>query len=173
MRLQENSILKGVKNKTARIQKIKELVSGGAIDSQSRLLELLRQSGFDLTQATLSRDLKRMRIAKVGDGNGGYVYILPESARNTAAGHVHGVHRTAPSAGFVSIDFSGQFCVIKTRPGYAGGIALDIDALDSHAVMGTIAGDDTILVILRENESKQQVMSILKNIIPSIEEKTE
>ena len=162
-----------MKNKAARIQKIKELVSGGTIDSQRRLLELLRESGFDLTQATLSRDLKRMRIAKVGDGNGGYIYILPDSARHTVAGHVSGVHHAAPSAGFVSIDFSGQFCVIKTRPGYAGGIALEIDALDSHAVMGTIAGDDTILVILRENESRRQVMSILKNIIPTLEEKTE
>lgn len=162
-----------VKNKTARIQKIKELVSGGGIDSQGKLLELLRKDGFDLTQATLSRDLKRMRIAKVGDGNGGYTYILPESARHSAAGHVLGVHHAVSSAGFVSIDFSGQFCVIKTRPGYAGGIALDIDALDSHSVMGTIAGDDTILVILRENESRQHVMSILKNIIPTLEEKTE
>ena len=142
-----------MKNKAARIQKIKELVSGGTIDSQSRLLELLRESGFDLTQATLSRDLKRMRIAKVGDGNGGYIYILPDSARHTVAGHVSGVHHAAPSA--------------------AGGIALEIDALDSHAVMGTIAGDDTILVILRENESRRQVMSILKNIIPTLEEKTE
>lgn len=166
-------MLNGVKNKTARIQKIKELVSGGAIDSQSRLLELLRESGFDLTQATLSRDLKRMRIAKVGDGNGGYTYILPEAARHAVPANVAAVRHPAPSAGFVSIDFSGQFCVIKTRPGYAGGIALDIDALDSRAVMGTIAGDDTILVILRENESKQHVMSILKNIIPTLEEKTE
>lgn len=159
-----------MKNKAARIQKIKELISNNGIDSQSKLLDMLQDSGFDLTQATLSRDLKRMRIAKVGDGDGGYTYILPHASvpelhpdNNRAA-----AHRPGTPSGFVSMDFSGQFCVIKTRPGYAGGIALEIDALESASVMGTIAGDDTILVILREGVSKGDITEILKNIIPTI-----
>ncbi|MEG1573761.1 MAG: ArgR family transcriptional regulator [Bacteroidales bacterium] len=163
-----------MKNKTARIQKIKDLISGNCIDSQGKLLSQLQECGFDLTQATLSRDLKRMRIAKVGDGDGGYTYILPHAV--TPGVHVEHHASAKPQSsspsGFVSMDFSGQFGVIKTRPGYAGGIALEIDALDSVFVMGTIAGDDTILVILKDGVSLEEITDVLENIIPTIREKT-
>ncbi|MBP3353415.1 MAG: ArgR family transcriptional regulator [Bacteroidales bacterium] len=158
-----------MKNKVERIQKIKEIISSTKIESQGQLLDILIEEGYDLTQATLSRDLKRMRIAKVGDGCGGYSYILP--GQNVAK-TLNGPHpsTTVPASNwFVSIDFSGQFCVIKTRPGYAGGIALDIDAKEAHQIMGTIAGDDTILVILRGGVRKKELTNILKDIIPIID----
>ena len=157
-----------MKNKIERIQKIKEVISSMKIESQGQLLDILLEEGYDLTQATLSRDLKRMRIAKVGDGCGGYSYILP--GQNVAKTLNTAHSSSAPASNwFVSIDFSGQFCVIKTRPGYAGGIALDIDAKEAEQIMGTIAGDDTILVILRGGVRKKELVNILRDIIPIID----
>ena len=157
-----------MKNKIERIQKIKEIISSTKIESQGQLLDILLEEGYDLTQATLSRDLKRMRIAKVGDGCGGYSYILPGQnvAKTLNTSHSSSV---PASNWFISIDFSGQFCVIKTRPGYAGGIALDIDAKEADQIMGAIAGDDTILVILRGGVRKKELINILRDIIPIID----
>ena len=157
-----------MKNKVERIQKIKEVISSTKIESQGQLLDILIEEGYDLTQATLSRDLKRMRIAKVGDGCGGYSYILPGQNVAKTLNTPHSASVPA-SSWFVSIDFSGQFCVIKTRPGYAGGIALDIDAKEAEQIMGTIAGDDTILVILRGGVRKKELINILRDIIPVID----
>lgn len=157
-----------MKNKVERIQKIKEVISSTKIESQGQLLDILIEEGYDLTQATLSRDLKRMRIAKVGDGCGGYSYILPGQNVAKTLNTPHPASVPA-SSWFVSIDFSGQFCVIKTRPGYAGGIALDIDAKEAEQIMGTIAGDDTILVILRGGVRKKELINILRDIIPVID----
>ena len=157
-----------MKNKIERIQKIKEVISSMKIESQGQLLDILLEEGYDLTQATLSRDLKRMRIAKVGDGCGGNSNILP--GQNVAKTLNTSHSSSAPASNwFVSIDFSGQFCVIKTRPGYAGGIALDIDAKEAEQIMGTIAGDDTILVILRGGVRKKELVNILRDIIPIID----
>lgn len=158
-----------MKNKVERIQKIKEIISSTKIESQSQLLDMLLGEGYDLTQATLSRDLKRMRIAKVGDGCGGYSYILPGQNVAKTMSVSHATTTVPASNWFISIDFSGQFCVIKTRPGYAGGIALDIDAKEAHQIMGTIAGDDTILVILRGGVRRKELINILRDIIPIID----
>ena len=156
-----------MKNKGERIQKIKEIISSTKIESQGQLLDILLEEGYDLTQATLSRDLKRMRIAKVGDGCGGYSYILPGQNVAKTLNGAHSVSSVPSSNWFVSIDFSGQFCVIKTRPGYAGGIALDIDAKDAEQVMGTIAGDDTIMCAVRNTEDVILVIDKLRKVVES------
>ena len=160
-----------MKNKVDRLQAIKEIVISYKISSQEDLLKQLTERGFDLTQATLSRDLKQLQIAKIASKDGGYLYVMPETAgigRMANAKDRH--HYTGTISGFLSIEYSGQLAVIKTRPGYASGIAWDIDSNSNEEILGTIAGDDTILLILREGVTSSHVQETLKAIIPSIDE---
>lgn len=158
-----------MKNKKERLIAIREIVMQSKIGSQEELLTQLEGRGFDLTQATLSRDLKLLQIAKVANNQGGYVYILPEMGgigkmiqpRNT--GNIG-----FAAAGFISIEFSHHVAVIRTRPGYASSIAYDIDINAPHEILGTIAGDDTILIIPREEYSREQVVQALSAFIPNI-----
>ena len=151
-----------MKNKVARLQAIREIIIHSRVKSQDEILKKLHELGFDLTQATLSRDLKQLRIAKVPGNDGSYVYIMPEIG---SIGKLmqeklsENPERQIPG-GFISINFSGNLSVIKTRPGY------DIDSNTPPEVLGTIAGDDTVLVILEENISHQQAMLALSPFIP-------
>lgn len=157
-----------MKNKVERLQTIKEIVITKQVGNQDELIKELAQRGFHLTQATLSRDLKQLQIAKVAGSNGGYLYVLPEVAgigkiAQTKMNRSH-VSSVSPS-GFVSIEFSGQLAVIKTRPGYASGLAYDIDTHAPYEILGTIAGDDTILLVVREGVSRQEAKAALAAFI--------
>lgn len=158
-----------MKNKKQRLLTIREIILNQKIGSQDELLSLLMEKGYDLTQATLSRDLKQLQIAKVADNKGSYVYILPEmggigkivQSKNTTSYGFSG-------SGFISIEFSNHLAVIRTRPGYASSIAYDIDVNSPHEILGTIAGDDTILIIPREGYDREQIVASLKVFIPNI-----
>ncbi|MDR1602857.1 MAG: ArgR family transcriptional regulator [Tannerella sp.] len=142
--------------KERRLQIICNIVREEIIRSQDDLLRSLCDKGFNVTQATLSRDTKHLKIIKRHDANGLYVYTLPEA--NPAANET-----TAPKP--LRIEFSGSLAVIKTRPGYAMGIASDIDAHALDEILGTIAGDDTILIIPREDYSREEVTVALTPFI--------
>ncbi len=156
-----------MKDKINRLILIKDLIRNNKIGSQEELLALLQKNNFDLTQATLSRDLKQLKVAKMPDHEGGYIYLLPEDA---------GVSRQSwnrtndnaryPISGFLSVDFCGVFAVVKTKPGYSGSVAADIDQRASAEVLGTIAGDDTILIIPREHVSRADLLRALSDILP-------
>ena len=147
-----------MKNKVARLQAIREIIIHSRVKSRDEILKKLHELGFDLTQATLSRDLKQLRIAKVPGNDGSYVYIMPEIG---SIGKLmqeklsENPERQIPG-GFISINFSGN----------AGSLAYDIDSNTPPEVLGTIAGDDTVLVILEENISHQQAMLALSPFIP-------
>ena len=126
--------------------------------------------GFQFTQATLSRDIKHLKIAKAHDGADNYLYTLPDQIRVPGAGNQGRVLDTKPATGYRNIEFSGNLAVLKTRPGYAMGIASDIDAKAPREILGTIAGDDTILLIPREGISREGVIKALSQFIPEIEE---
>nr|WP_197027670.1 arginine repressor [Prevotella sp. 10(H)] len=143
---------------------IKEVLQANEVGSQDMLLKLLVDKGFELTQATLSRDIKELKIVKVPTAKGSYVYQLSESMQNLQDDDI-----PLSSFGFVSIEFSGQLAVIKTRPGYAMAIAGEIDRKSTRYILGTVAGDDTILLIPRENISREEVMASLSVFIPNIE----
>ena len=153
-------------NKTARHQAIRKIITEHKIGGQEELLSHLARKGFHLTQATLSRDLRALKIAKAADIHGTYHYVLPQIANNPV--HPILTNREKIQQGGISIEFSGQFAVLKTRPGYANGIAADIDGKQIPEIMGTIAGDDTVLLILRENISKNHIMDILSGFIPNL-----
>lgn len=158
-----------MKNKVNRLDAIKAIVSGSRIGGQEELLEQLRRKGFELTQATLSRDLKSLQIVKIAHQNGGYQYVLPEAV--SLVSRKPSVIDTPPltaANNFFSIAFSGQMVVMKTRPGYAGGTAFEIDSHAFPEFLGSVAGDDTVLLVLREGVSHEKALSVLRTIIPNI-----
>lgn len=151
------------KTNEERLSTIRELVSTRAISNQIELLNLLLDRGFDLTQATLSRDLKKLKIIRSVDDAGNYIYTLS----GKKAGSPVPSKEFLPG-GALSLEFSGDFGIIKTPPGYAGVIALDIDNLKSEAILGTLAGDDTILLIPREGFNREEIAKALGRLNPSV-----
>ncbi|MDR1336611.1 MAG: ArgR family transcriptional regulator [Tannerella sp.] len=143
--------------KEQRLQAICDITGAETIRSQDDLLRSLAGKGFEVTQATLSRDIKQLKIIREYDANNQYVYALPAPAPDAAD--------TSAGAASLKVEFSGSLAVIKTRPGYAMGIASDIDRSASREIVGTIAGDDTILVIPREGYSREQVAAALAQFI--------
>lgn len=150
-------------NKKNRHRIIKEVILANEITSQEVLLNILTDKGIDITQATLSRDIKELKIVKIPSIAGNYTYQFSDAFVNMG-------EDTTPLSnfGFVSIEFSGQLAVIKTRPGYAMAIAGEIDNKANKTILGTVAGDDTILLIPREGKSREEIVSSLARFIPNI-----
>lgn len=158
-----------MKNKKERLLAIREVIMQNKISGQDELLSILVEKGFDLTQATLSRDLKQLQIAKVASHDGGYIYILPEMGGVGKMVNTRPVNNSLlANSGFLSMEFSNNLAVVRTRPGYASSIAYDIDVNSPHEILGTIAGDDTILIIPREGYTREQIVEALSIFIPNI-----
>ena len=156
-----------MKNKKSRLQQIVELINNNCIGSQEELSKMLSTKGFMVTQATLSRDLKMLRITKVATDTGGYMYIIPDSNNIQDKLLQSGqMIQKNHSASFVSINFSHNIAVIKTRNGYASGLAYDIDMSKTPEILGTIAGADTVFAILREDVSHEQAMQVFAKFLP-------
>ena len=158
-----------MKNKNNRLDAIKMIISSKEVGSQEDLLQELKKEGFRLTQATLSRDLKQLKVAKAASMNGNYVYVLPNNTMYKRMTDPHSASELMKFNGFISIDFSGNLAVIRTRPGYASRLAYDIDIRNFDEILGTIAGDDTILLIVREECSRDEVVEVLSVVIPNIQ----
>lgn len=156
-----------MKNKKSRLQQIVELINNNCIGSQEELSKMLATKGFMVTQATLSRDLKMLRITKVATDTGGYMYIIPDSNNIQDKLLQSGqMIQKNHSASFVSINFSQNIAVIKTRNGYASGLAYDIDMSKTPEILGTIAGADTVFAILREDVTHEQALQVFAKFLP-------
>lgn len=153
-----------MKHKNLRHDTIKSLVSTSIIRNQDELLQALIEKGFELTQATLSRDLKQMKVAKQATEKGEYIYVINTNNNIINTPSKIENNSNATGKGFFSIDFSGNQAVIKTRPGYASSIASDIDTQEFPQILGSIAGDDTVLLIIREEISKEKIIELLSTI---------
>lgn len=160
-----------MKVKNSRMEALKLLISSQELGSQEEVLKALSKEGFKLTQATLSRDLKQLKVAKAASMNGKYVYVLPNETMYKRASGVQSTAEMLQTTGFVSISFSGNMAVIKTCPGYASSIAYNIDNSDIPEILGTIAGDDTIFIVKKEDTNKEDLINSLSTIIPNIENK--
>lgn len=154
-----------MKNKVKRITAIKEIISTTEIGSQEELLHSLAEKGFELTQGTLSRDMKQLKVVKTTNSSGMYVYKLPQQQEKVAEVVVE---RTTLDSVLVSLDFSSNIVVIHTRPGYASSMAYEIDVQASDVILGTVAGDDTIIAVKREELSQKDVIDALSRFIPSL-----
>ncbi len=154
-------------NRTERLLAIKEIVANNKVSSQDELLSLLDGRGLNYTQATLSRDLKFLKVNKISDPEKGYIYELPDQH----GAHSNEIAESYAAQGFVSIQFANHLGVIKTLPGYAPSIAALIDRVDPFEIIGTIAGDDTILIIPQDNVAEKDVINALVLIIPELKSK--
>jgi transcriptional regulator of arginine metabolism len=156
-----------VKARSARLSALKKIIEASKIGSQDALLELLQKGGFTLTQATLSRDLKSLQVAKSHDSEFGYIYSLPNEGdrKEIEMAHIHDFLR-----GYISIEWSGNTVVIKTYSGHADSVALAVDDLALECVLGTIAGtDNTVFVCLKEGKTGDDFMLLMQNNIPGLE----
>jgi len=157
-----------MKVKKSRMEALKMLISSMELGSQEEVLHALEKEGFKLTQATLSRDLKQLKVAKAASMNGKYVYVLPNDTMYKRITTPRMATEMLQSSGFVSLSFSGNIGVIKTRPGYASSIAYNIDNSESSHIIGTIAGDDTIFIVIKENSTRDAVIDDLSPIVGMI-----
>lgn len=155
--------------KNDRMEVLKMLISSKELSSQEEVLKALSKEGYNITQATLSRDMKQLKVAKAASMNGKYMYVLPNETMYKRVANPSTVKEMMQSTGFRSINFSGNMGVIKTRPGYASSIAYNIDNSDIPQILGTIAGDDTIFIVKGVGVSNEEVIEGLKNILPNIE----
>ncbi|HBD68807.1 MAG TPA: ArgR family transcriptional regulator [Treponema sp.] len=155
-----------MKERLMRLKTVRKLIKNNRIESQEDLLGHLQKEGFEVTQATLSRDLKLLKVGKVSDGHSGYVYTLPDEdeRRENEQIYIQDILR-----GYVSIDYSGNIVVIKTFGGHADAVSNALDALNFEEVLGTVAGDNCIFACLKEGITGEQFLSILKARIPEIE----
>ena len=156
-----------VKERNNRLSALKEIIKNNRIDNQDTLLELLEKEGYSVTQATLSRDLKMLKVGKISDGWSGYYYALPDTdlISETEKSYIQDVRR-----GIISIEFSGNFGVIKTRPGHANSVGFALDVLALPEILGSLAGDDTIFLILREGMTKEDLLESFNSRIPEIKD---
>ena len=164
-----------MKVKNSRLEAIRLILSTHEIGSQEELLKELNKEGYTLTQATLSRDLRQMRVVKTVGTNGHYKYVLSRQQQQLqqykhegAEGEMHAIKPLNEENGFISIKFSGNIAVIRTRPSYAGTLAYHIDNCDLPEILGTLAGDDTVMLVMAENVSKSALIKVLRTIIPNI-----
>ena len=154
-----------MRTKASRLEAIKMIISSKEVCSQDDLLQALRQEGYQLTQATLSRDLKQLKVAKAASMNGKYIYVLPNNIMYKRPNNLTPEEMKANS-GFISLHFSGNIAVIRTRPGYASSMAYDIDTYEHNSIIGTIAGDDTIMIVMHEHASREELREFLSQFIP-------
>lgn len=140
-------------NKGQRHIKIRELITNFEVETQDELVDMLKSAGFNVTQATVSRDIKELHLVKVPMPDGRYKYSLPADQRFNPLQKL----KRALMDAFVKIDSAGQLLVMKTMPGNANAIGALIDNLDWDEILGTICGDDTILIICRTAEDTEEL----------------
>ncbi len=131
-------------------------------------MKALRREGYNVTQATLSRDMKQLKVAKAAMANGKYISVLPTETMYKRVQKPMTAREMLLTSGFKSIYFSGNMGVIKTRPGYASSIAYNIDSAKIDEILGTIAGDDTIFIVFVEGTTQEEAINSLSYIIPDI-----
>jgi transcriptional regulator of arginine metabolism len=148
------------KSKTLSI--IRKIIRSEYISSQEELIKRLEECGVQITQSTLSRDLNYMHVAKVPHKEKGYIYVLPNNSRDDL------VISPNITDNITDIAFSGNMCVISTKPGYASAISVPIDNKGINEILGTIAGDNTILLILRDGFDMDSLMEQLYMLFPSL-----
>lgn len=148
--------------KSQRQAKILEIISNRNVETQEQLLEQLQKMGFQTTQATISRDIKEMRIVKELTSFGTYRYTAAtEDVSGTFSSRLNTIFREC----ITSYDYAQNMVVIRTLPGLASAAASAIDALNMSVVVGTIAGDDTVFIVMRDNNTAATFCGEIKTLL--------
>lgn len=165
-----------MKNRDRRLAVIADILKNQEISNQEELLRQLVPRGFVITQATLSRDLKHLKTTKIATEHDGYRYVIAEPIDLSldAAGERSDTGRRGLHPSVHSLAVAGNTLVLKTRNGYASGVAYDLDLLGSPLILGTIAGGDTVFAILNEESSRVDLYELLSSFVqPEVLDKAE
>ena len=147
--------------KSKRQEKILELIHDHSVQTQEQLLAELNDAGFRTTQATISRDIKQLHLIKEPTGNGTYRYaVSTQKMRLNLADRLQTILRES----IVSVDCAQNLVLIKTMAGLGPAAGAAFDGMDISAKVGTVAGDDTVLIVMRENESAAELCSEIKDM---------
>ncbi len=150
--------------KKNRQEKLLELITRYEIDTQDELIDRLRENGYNVTQATVSRDIRELKIAKMTTGKGTYRYVLPKQAESGS-----GVSFSAALIeSIISVEAAQNLVVLKTYPGLASAVAAGIDRMNLHQILGCVAGDDTILVVMRDSDCAGTLAGQMHHLLRSI-----
>lgn len=148
--------------KTQRQAKIMEIISTRDIETQEQLLQALQNAGFYSTQATISRDIKELRIVKEQTSFGTYRYTTStKDGTHTFSSRLNTIFREC----ITGFDYAGNIIVVKTMPGLAGAAASAIDGMNMSVVVGTIAGDDTVLIVMRDPNAAATFCGEIRNLL--------
>lgn len=135
-----------------------EIIQEHDIETQEELLEKLREKNFNVTQATISRDIKELRLVKIPAGNGRYKYATGNKTGMDTLSNFNTLFKTA----VISVDFAQNMIVLKTTSGMAQGVCAAIDSIEWDGMLGTIAGDDTIFIVTSTSSKAASLTSELK-----------
>lgn len=144
--------------KSKRQEKILEIISSKVIETQEDLINELREAGFNATQATASRDIRQLKLLKVLSG-GVYKYVAPKSEIENSGKYSHALFSS-----IIDIQYALNNVVIKTNPGLAQAIAAGIDALHDADLLGSVAGDDCIILVVRSEEASKKIIEKIRKI---------
>lgn len=147
--------------KRIRQEKMLELISKYEIDTQDELIERLRESGFEVTQATVSRDIRELKISKMTTGKGTYRYVLPKQSISTS----NMKFNSALIDALISADYACNIVVLKTHAGLANALAVGLDSMHLENILGCVAGDDTILLVSRSEDSARKIADHFRDMI--------
>ena len=147
--------------KNKRQEALAEIVSAYEVDTQAELIDRLRERGFEVTQATISRDIRQLKLVKIATGHGGYKYMLPPKNDSAASIKLN----DALVESITRVSRSGNLVVLRTYPGLANAVAAGIDGIDISSILGCVAGDDTILVVAVDEKVAEAVESKVKEMV--------
>ena len=147
--------------KNKRQEKILELIAKYEIETHDEMISRLRDDGYNVTQATISRDMRELKLTKVLTSRGTYKYTV-----NNSRHHANNVKfNNAVVDSIVSVDYAGNNIVLKTYPGMAQAVASSVDALNVDDILGCVGGDDTIIIVTRDEESSAEISEKIKELI--------
>lgn len=147
--------------KKERQEKIRQIIENNKIDTQDELIKKLKESGFTATQATMSRDIKELKLTKISDGINGYYYVFPHAVRTNDINKLN----DSLTHLIISVNCAMNIIVIKTHGGMAQAVATGIDNIKSDDILGCVAGDDTIFVVATSNEIAQNIGAKIKTMM--------
>ena len=148
--------------KTQRQAKIMEIVSSRDVETQEQLLEALQEAGFYSTQATISRDIKELRIVKELTSLGNYRYTVSAGDQgSTFSARLNTIFRECVNG----IDYAQNIIVVRTLPGLASAAGSAIDAMNLNTIVGTLAGDDTVMVVMRDTNAAALLCGEIKSLL--------
>ncbi len=151
--------------KKNRQEKMLELISRYEIDTQDELIARLRENGYEVTQATVSRDIRELKIAKMTTGKGTYRYVLPRQLDNSNKG----MKLSAALVDSITrVDYACNIVVLRTYPGLANAVAVGIDSMNLQQILGCVAGDDAIMIVTRDEESASDLCERLHELLKNI-----